>query len=133
MLETEVQTWFIEYLSVFAACGRGEQPPSAVVPYYDVPLVVSTDAGLVSLSSTSEVLTMVAQQAEAMRAAAYDHSEVLDAHTTIVNAVSAFHHSTFSRQRADGVEINKLAMTYLISRQPAGQRITALLVHAQVE
>lgn len=133
MRDTEVQAWFNEYLSVFAACGRGEQTPSAILPYYDVPLVLSTDAGFVSLSSTNEVLTMVTQQVEAMRAAAYDHSEVLDAHTTSVNAVSAFHHGRFSRRRADGVEINTLAVTYLISRQPAGQRISALLVHAQVE
>ena len=130
MRETEVQAWFIEYLSVFAACGRGEQAPSAVLQYYNVPLAVSTDAGFVSLSSTSDVLTMVTQQVEAMRAAGYDHSEVLDAQTTSINAVSALHHSRFSRRRGDGVEIGKLAVTYLISHHPTGQRISALLVHA---
>lgn len=133
MRETEVEAWFTEYLSVFAACGRGEQAPAAVVPYYDVPLVVSTDAGVVSLSSTTEVLAMVTRQVAAMRAAAYDHSEVLGGHSTSVNAASTLHHSRFSRRRADGVEISQLAVTYLISRHAAGQRISALLVHAHVE
>ncbi len=128
-----MQAWFSEYLSVFAACGRGDRAPSSVLPYYDVPLLVSTDAGFVSLTSTDELVALIGQQVEAMRAAAYDHSEVLDARTTSVNAVSAIQHSSFSRRRADGVEIGKLAVTYLISRHPTGHRISSLLLHTHVE
>ncbi|MDP3713863.1 MAG: hypothetical protein Q8R60_15410 [Mycobacteriales bacterium] len=133
MPDGDVAAWFHEYLSAFAACGRGERSPSSVLSYYDTPLLMSTDAALESLTGPDEVLAMVEQQVEAMRAAGYDHSEVLDAQTKIVNAGTAVHYSRFSRRRADGSELSKLAVTYLISRHPTGRRISALLIHSQVE
>ena len=42
---SDVSRWFGEYLDVFAACGRGESDTNALLGYYGVPLLVTTDGG----------------------------------------------------------------------------------------
>jgi hypothetical protein len=65
-----------------------------------------------------------------MRAADYDHSEVLDFEVTVLNATSALYRGSFSRQRSDGGEISRLTATYLVTDGPVGRRISALAVHS---
>jgi hypothetical protein len=64
-----------------------------------------------------------------MRAANYDHTEVLDSDVTVVNAASALYRGEFSRVDADGAEISRLRLSYLVTDGPVGRRISALLVH----
>ena len=48
--------WFGEYLDVFAACGRGERETSALLGYYGVPLLLSTDGGFFAVTSADQVV-----------------------------------------------------------------------------
>lgn len=125
-----VGRWFDEYLDAFAACGRGERDTSSLLAYYGVPLLLSTDDGFVALNSDGQVLAAIQQQVDGMRAADYDHSEVLAAEVATLNATSALYRGTFSRQRRDGGEIGQLTVTYLVTDGPAGCRISALAVHS---
>jgi hypothetical protein len=129
MDNSEVGRWFGEYLDVFAACGRGERDTAALLAYYGVPLLVTTDDGLFALTTDDQVVAVVRQQVDGMRAAAYDRSEILDSEVTVLNSASALYRGTFSRQRSDGSEINRLTMTYLVTDGPAGRRISAFAVH----
>jgi len=65
-----------------------------------------------------------------MRAAGYDHSEVLDFELTVLNSASALYRGVFSRQRSDGSEISRLTATYLVTDGPVGRRISVLAVHS---
>lgn len=65
-----------------------------------------------------------------MRAADYDHTEVLSSEVTVLNSTSALYRGAFSRQRSDGSEISRLTVTYLVTGGPAGRRISALAVHS---
>ena len=130
MQEQAVRRWFGEYLDTFAACGRGERDADALLPYYGVPLLVATDGGFIAVTSDDQVVAAAQQQIDAMRAADYDHSDVLSSEVTVVNATSALYRGAFSRRRADGTEINRLTVTYLVTDGSAGRRISALALHS---
>jgi hypothetical protein len=130
MDNSDVSRWFDEYLDAFAACGRGERDTASLLAYYGVPLLLTTDDGCFALTSDDQVVAAAKQQVDGMRAADYDHSEVLDSKVTILNATSALYRGTFSRQRRDGGEISQLTATYLVTDGPVGRRIAVLAVHS---
>src|SRR6516165_8838153 len=73
----DVSQWFGEYLSAFAACGRGESDPASLLAYYGVPLLLTTDDGFFAATSGDQVVAAMRQQVDGMRAAGYGRSEVL--------------------------------------------------------
>jgi hypothetical protein len=125
----DVSQWFAEYLSAYAACGRGESDTASLLAYYGVPLLLTTDYGFAALTSDDQVIAAVQPQVDGMRAAGYGRSEVIGSEVTVLNATSALYRGTFSRQRSDGSEISQLTATYLVTDGPAGRRISVLAVH----
>jgi hypothetical protein len=127
---SDVSRWFGEYLDVFAACGRGESGTESLLGYYGVPLLVTTDGGSFALTSGDQVVAVLQQQVDEMLAAGYGRSEILDSEVTVWNSTSAVYRGTFSRQRGDGSEINRVTATYLMTDGAAGRRISVLAVHS---
>jgi hypothetical protein len=125
----DVGRWFGEYLKVFEACGRGESEAGSLLAYYGVPLLIATDDGFIALETEEQVVAAAQQQIDGMRAAAYDHSDVLRAEITVLNATSAFYRGDFSRRRADDEEIGRLTVTYLVTDGSVGRRISTLVLH----
>ena len=130
MEESEVGDWFAQYLSAFAALGRGESRPGDVVPYYGVPFLLTTDDVIVSLGTVDEVAAWLQSQADATSAVGYNHTETLASDMEILNRNTAVHRAEFSRQRADGTEINQMSVTYVITRESEGFRISTLVLHS---
>jgi hypothetical protein len=128
--ESEVGDWFAQYLSAFAALGRGESRPGDVVSYYGVPFLLTTDDAIFSLGTVDEVAAWLQSQADAMSAAGYSHTETLASDVAILNRNTAVHRAEFSRQRADGTEINQMSVTYVITRGCEGFRISTLVLHS---
>jgi hypothetical protein len=127
----DVQGWFGAYLEVFQACGRGDyNDVERLLDYYNVPFVLTTDEGVLTLSSEADVVRAAQQQIDGMRAAGYDRSEVLESHVEVLNNVSAIYRGHLSRQRSDGSEIGRVRVTYLITDGSVGRRISALVVHS---
>jgi hypothetical protein len=88
----DIRAWFDEYLAAFAACGRGESDDfPALLKYYGVPLLLTTDEAAVALTTEGEVVNAVRRQIDGMRAAGYDRSETLDSEVVAINATSALH------------------------------------------
>jgi hypothetical protein len=130
MNEHDVSRWFGDYVGVFEACGRGESDARSLLAYYGVPLLLATDDGFIALTTEDQVVGAVQQHIDGMRAAAYDHSEILGSDVTVLNATSALYRQEFSRRRADGDEISRLTVTYLVTDGSVGRRISALLVQS---
>ena len=130
MDSSDVSRWFGEYLDVFAACCRGERDTGALLGYYGVPLLLTTDGGYFALASEEQVVAGLQPQIGQMRAAGYAHTEVLGAEVTVLNATSALYQGKISRQRGDGSEISLLVATYLVTDGPAGRRFSALAVQS---
>jgi hypothetical protein len=68
------------------------------------------------------VVTEVTPVLEEVRACTL-HSE-----TSLLNATTALHRADFSWLRADGSEIARLQVTYVITHGVGGRRISALVV-----
>ena len=115
MGESDWVRWFGEYLEVFEACGRGERDAHSLLGYYGVPLLVATDDGFTALTTEAQVVAAAQQQIDGMGAADYDHSDVLGFEVAVLNATSARYQGEFSRRRADGGEISRLTVTYLLT------------------
>jgi hypothetical protein len=128
--EHDARRWLGEYLNVFEACGRGEREAGSLLAYYGVPLLVATDDGFTALSSEEQVVAAAQQQIDGMRGAAYDHSDVLGSEVIVLNHTSALYRGEFSRHRADGDEISRLTVTYLLTDGSVGRRISALVLHS---
>ncbi len=114
MDESDVGQWFGRYVDAVAACGRGESDAESLLAYCGVPLLFATDDEFVALTSDQQVAAALQRQIDGMRAADYDHSDILHSETTVLNATSALHRGTFSRRRSDGGEIGQLTATYLV-------------------
>jgi hypothetical protein len=127
----DTRAWFNDYLLAFAACGRGASDDlGALIDYYGVPLLLTTDADAVTLMTEADVLDAIGGQIAGLRAAGYHRTETLDSETTVISATTALHAAEFSRQRADGSEIGRLRARYLITLGAHGRRISALAVHS---
>ena len=129
-MEARVRSWFEGYLGAIAALGRGESHDLAgLMEYYGVPLLVTTDDAARLLTSADEVMGFAGQQVQGMRASGYDRTEASDAEFLPLNATSGLYRVELERQRADGSEIGRLGVTYLITDGPAGLRASALAIH----
>ena len=129
MDKNDVSRWFADYVGTFAACCRGETDARAMLTFYAVPLLRTSDAGVSSLTTSEQVTAMVRQQAADLQAADYAGSEILDFEVTVLNAVSALYRGTFSRHTRTGGEISRFGVTYLIVDREDGRRIIALAAH----
>jgi hypothetical protein len=127
---SDVRQWFDAYFDTFQACGRGERDTASLLAHYGVPLLLTTDDGALALTSDEQVVAALQRLVDGMRAADYDHSEILDFEVTVLNAASALCRGAFSRHRRDGSEIGRLTATYLVTDGPSGRRISALAAHS---
>lgn len=129
MTAADVDRRFAQYLATITACGRGEREAEALLEHFSVPLMFVTDAGVATLASDADVVGALAGQVDGMRASGYDHSDVLDSQTTVLNAFAALHRARLARFRKDGSEIGRLEATYLLAGAPDALLIAALIVH----
>jgi hypothetical protein len=125
----ETRAWFENYLSVYAACCRGESDDTRqLLEYFAVPLLLTTDETAVAITSEDDVVGAVGQQIERLRAAGYARTETLDSSTTMLNGTTALHRAHFAWLRADDSEIARMGLAYVITHGVSGRRISALVV-----
>lgn len=130
MDEGEVEEWLGHYVAAFAAMGRGESSPREVVRFYALPLLLTTDDVVLTMRTADDVETWLHGQAAAMADAGYDHTETVSGESDVLNHSTALHRAVLSRRRADGTEIGRMTVTYLMTGQPDGLRLSALAVHS---
>jgi hypothetical protein len=132
MRVADAGAWLDDYLSAFAALGRGElDDPRLLLDYYAVPLLLTTDDAALALTTEDDVVDAVRRQIAGLRDAGYDRSETIRSELSVLNARTALYAAEFSRRRADGSEIGRLAATYLITIGTRGRRISALIVRTR--
>ncbi|HJT96455.1 MAG TPA: hypothetical protein VJ777_31640 [Mycobacterium sp.] len=126
-----VNRWFDQYLDVFAACARGDREIPSLLGYYGVPLILTTDDGVTALMTDDEAAAVMQSQIDGLRAMGYHHTVVLHSQVIVLNSTSALYRGTMSRRSADDSEIGCPAITYLVTVDDAGPRITVLAVQGQ--
>ena len=126
-----VSRWFDGYLGAFAECARGEADMALLLSHFGVPMVVTSDEGVVTLMTDDEAAAVMQSQVDGLRALGYDHTKVLHSEVTVLNAASAIYRGTLSRRNTHGGEIDCPTITYLVTDDVAGPRIVLLAAHGQ--
>jgi hypothetical protein len=126
-----VNRWFNQYLDVFAACARGDSEISSLLGYYGIPLILTTDDGVTVLMTADEEAAVMQGQIDGLRAMGYHHTVVVHSQVMVLNSTSALYRGTMSRRNAGDSEIGCPAITYLVTDDDAGLRITVLAVQGQ--
>ncbi|WP_029112822.1 hypothetical protein [Mycobacterium sp. URHB0044] len=121
--------WFDDYLDTFAACARGDREIASLLEFYGVPFIVTSDEGVVALTSEDQVAAVMQGQLDGLRANGYHHSDVLHAEVTVLNSVSGLYRGTFSRRDHHGAVIANVTVTYVATDGPDGLRISLLAAH----
>ena len=126
-----IEPWIAKYIEAFTACGRGMASVDTLFEFYGVPLLFTSDNGLMALATREEVTAVIQSMIEGMRAADYDHSVALSVpKVSVVNDISALYEASFARFSSDGSEINRLGVTYVVTDGEIGRRISAVLMHS---
>jgi len=126
-----VNRWFDEFFDTFSACNRGERDMAVLLGCYGVPLILTTDDGVIAFMTDDEAAALFQSQADGLRAMGYHHTEVLHSEVTVLNSTSALYRASLSRRDRAGGEIGCPAVTYLVIEGPAGLRIAVLAVQGQ--
>jgi hypothetical protein len=126
-----VRTWFDGYLDAFAACVRHEVAIADLLGYYGVPLTITTDDGVVALTTDDELAAVMQGQVDALHAQGYHHTAVVDFAVSVLNSSSALCRTTLSRLDAAGAEIGCPTVTYLLTEGPSGLWISVIASHGE--
>ncbi len=126
-----VGRWFDDYFDIFGACARGDREMSALLGCYSVPLIVTSDDGVISLMTDDEAAAVIQSQLDGLRALGYHHTAVLHSEVTVLNSASAVYRCTLSRRNAGDAEIGCPAITYLVTDDVGGLRIALLAAQGQ--
>lgn len=121
--------WFQAYLADFVACARGDGELASLLRHYGLPLIISSDDGIVTLSTDDDVAAVMQGELDGLRAIGYDHTDVLHLELTALNSTSALVRGTFSRRDRHGNELNCPTVTYLVTEDGAAPRISVLAAH----
>jgi hypothetical protein len=124
-----VNRFLNEYLEAFAACVRGEQDVASLMAYYGVPLIITSDDGVIALTTDSDIATVIQSQVDGLRGLRYRHTQVLQSQVTGLNAASALYHASLSRSDDAGNEIDCPTITYVVTDGDEGKRIAMLAAH----
>jgi len=126
-----VSRWFDDYLDTFAACVRGEQEMASLLARYGIPLVITSDDGVIEVMTDDEAAAVIQSLVDGLRALGFHHIVVLHPEVTVLNSMSAIYRATMSRRNQAGDEIGCPTITYLVTDDVGGLRIKVLASQGQ--
>ena len=125
----EVTKWFFDdYLPTWVgvAAGTITRAPEFILDYWGAPLHYNTEQGGQWLCGPSDVVQLLDETHKRLRAQGYTHTDVPDHRVTVYHSVGAGIDVIWSRCRADGSEIERLAAHFEVVRGPAGWRMVGI-------
>jgi hypothetical protein len=125
----EVTRWFFdEYLPLWIGVGSGSigLGPEFILDYWGVPLHHGTPDGGYWLLDGASVVGLLARTHRRLRAQGYAYTAVPDRKVTIYHRSGAAIEVIWSRRRADGSEIERLAVHFEAARGSAGWRMVGI-------
>jgi glyoxylase-like metal-dependent hydrolase (beta-lactamase superfamily II) len=125
----EVAHWFFEdYLTTWIGVGAGaiNRGPEFILDYWSAPLSWSEEQGSRWILEPSDVVAVLQQLQTRLRSEGYAHTAVRDRKVTVYHHSGAAIEVIWSRQRADGSEIERVAAHFELARGPHGWRILGI-------
>ena len=125
----EVTQWFFDdYLTTWIGVGAGtiERGPEFILDYWSAPLSWSDDQGSRWLQDPADVVAALQQMQSRLRNTGYSDTAVPDRKVLAYHDNGAAIEVIWSRQRADGTEIERLAVHFEVARGASGWRIVGI-------
>jgi glyoxylase-like metal-dependent hydrolase (beta-lactamase superfamily II) len=125
----EVAHWFFDdYLTTWIGVGAGtvKRGPEFILDYWSAPLSWSDDHGSRWIQEPSDVVAVLQQLHNRLRDKGYAHTAVPDQKVTAYHNNGAAIEVIWSRQRADGTEIERVAAHFEAARGTHGWRILGI-------
>lgn len=125
----EVTHWFFDdYLTTWIGVGAGtiQRGPEFILDYWSAPLNWSDDQGSRWILDPADVVAVLQQLHSRLRDAGYAHTAVPDRKVTVYHDNGAAIEVIWSRQRADGTEIERIAAHFEVARGAHGWRIVGV-------
>ncbi|HZN84986.1 MAG TPA: MBL fold metallo-hydrolase [Mycobacterium sp.] len=125
----EVAHWFFDdYLTTWIGVGAGmiARGPEFILDYWSAPLNWSDDQSSRWLLDTPSVVGLLDALQTRLRAEGYADTAVPDRRVTVYHDNGAAIEVIWSRLRADGTEIERLAAHFEVARGPEGWRIISI-------
>jgi glyoxylase-like metal-dependent hydrolase (beta-lactamase superfamily II) len=125
----DVAQWFFDdYLPTWVGVGAGtiSREPEFILDYWAAPLHWSDDQGSRWIPDAPAVVALLQQLQTRLRGEGYTYTSVPDQKVMVYHANGAAIEVIWSRRRADGTEIERLAAHFEVSRGPEGWRIVAI-------
>jgi hypothetical protein len=131
----EIDRWFFgEYLSKWVSIGAsGSDDLSEILHYWGVPMHAASVHMNQWLLTPEAVMGLLAANYAPLKATGYSHTAVLDAAIRAYNDNAASVDVIWSRRRADGSEIERIAGHFEIHRTDQGWRVISLASKATTE
>jgi hypothetical protein len=124
-----VTRWFFDdYLPLWVGVGSGTsaQGPEFILDYWGVPLHHCTPDGGKWLLDAAGVVGLLEHNHLRLRARGYAYTAVPDRSVTVYHDAGAAIEVIWSRCRADGSEIERLAVHFEVARTSAGWRAVGI-------
>lgn len=125
----EVTSWFFDdYLATWVgvAAGTIARGPEFILDYWGAPLHYSTEEGGQWLHDASAVVQFLEGIQSRLQAQGYAYTDVPDHEVSVYHDNGAAIEVIWSRCRADGTEIERLAAHFELSRSQVGWRIVGI-------
>jgi hypothetical protein len=125
----EVTSWFFDdYLPTWVgvAARTIARRPEFILDYWAAPLHYNADEGKQWLHDAPAVVEFLKQTQSRLRAQGYAYTDVPDQKVSVYHDNGAAIEVIWSRCRADGSEIERLAAHFELSRSQAGWRIVGI-------
>jgi hypothetical protein len=124
-----VTRWFFDdYLPLWIGVGSGAiaRGPKFILDYWDVPLHYCTPDGSQWLLDAAAVVGLLDSNHRRLRTQGYYYTAVPDRDVTVYHDAGAAIEVIWSRCRADGSEIERLAVHFEVARGSAGWRAVGI-------
>jgi hypothetical protein len=128
-VRNELTRWFFDdYLATWVGVGSGAiaRGPEFILDYWGVPLHYCAPDGGEWLLDGASVVGMLARIHSRVRGQGYAYTAVPDRQVTVYHAAGAAIDVIWSRCRADGSEIERVAVHFEVARGSAGWRVVGI-------
>lgn len=133
-IESDVHRWFFEYVETFIRCASSPSPDvEALQRYFHAPTWMTTDTVFLSIGTREQVGAILGNELSQLAKADYGGSQAIDPVIQVFNQRSAMVTVTWARSDRNGVEFQRMRVSYVVACTDLGWKIVASAVHGKTE
>jgi ketosteroid isomerase-like protein len=122
--EAAVTQLLADYYSAFSTLDI-----QAILPYFHQPALLIAPAGVAAVPTSSALASIFAPVIEDLRTRGYGRSELSLQQVKLLSSTAASASGVARRYKADGQELERIGVTYLLHKAETGWKIAVVVLH----